>query len=441
VWVQYYEGIGSYIATDLQIGGVEAGKATWSPARFEIDRTQPLWVRLADPQEPIVYVRWQPNMTDEARRRSETEHGLQLIGEIEKDAGQYEAASTSRESLTRLVQDPAVKETAGIDRDNFRLEDRRPASARLLQYIALPGDGLRPAFVALLYYLAWALPLVVALLLGARWKELSPAVRSVAAMAVVVQFIVCRWMLRDPLATRVRDVIVPLLVVVASLSTVIRLPPLETAAGRWSRRVVLTLVFTIVGAAAAGAGSFGMNLRQTGISNGWAGVVARTFEIRERYVPPYERTGFKPNGMTSYVLECTEPRSRILAMTFVSQLFFNTHRGFAGGHDVLWPYTYMSDRQTTQTLQRLSHEDVPLVILANEDEAEMFDTYPRITAYVKQRYHEVGRFDAGQAKTFIVLAENGRAPSGRFNPGDLPCFAPSAATYVAAPDERPRTNR
>jgi hypothetical protein len=49
-------------------------------------------------------------------------------------------------------------------------------------------------------------------------------------------------------------------------------------------------------------------------------------------------------------------------------------------------------------------------------------TYPRIAAYVKQRYHEAGRFGVGQGKEYIVLAENARKPAGTFMPGNLPCF-------------------
>jgi len=197
---------------------------------------------------------------------------------------------------------------------------------------------------------------------------------------------------------------------------------LQRGITHWSRVAGLVVLFVIVGACAAGAGSFGPNLRETGIARGWTGVVDRTAEIRGRYAPPYERLGFEPNGMIAYVLECTEPTSRILAMTFVSQLFFYTQRAFAGGVDVLWPDVYMSDRQTAEVLQRLSHENVPLVIASNEDEEATFKTYPRIAAYIRDRYHEIARFDAGQGKAYIVLGENARPQVGRFEPGDVPCY-------------------
>lgn len=425
VWVHRYEGVGNYIASNLDVGRIEASKATWAPARFELDRTRPSWVRMADLQEPVVYVRWQPNLSVEARSHAETAHGLHLLGDIEHDAGQYEMRSTSAGAVEDLLKDAAVKETAGINRRTSRLEDRRPPSARVLQYFVLPGDGLRPALVALLYYLSWLLPVMAAPLLVARWTHLAAPVRALASMAIVVQLVLCREMLRDPLATRVRDVAAPLVILLAVLTVLTRVNAFAEGIDAWIRRVGLVVLFVGVGAAAAGAGSFGPNLRETGIPRGWNGLVARAAEIRERYAPPRERTGVEPAGLVRYVIECTAPHARIFALTYVSELFFYSGRGFAGGYDALHSRFYSSDRQATQILQRLSHEDVPLVILDNETESSVMQTYPRIAAYVRQRYHEAGRIGVGQGKEYIVLAENVRMPVRTFMPENLPCYVPA----------------
>jgi hypothetical protein len=69
----------------------------------------------------------------------------------------------------------------------------------------------------------------------------------------------------------------------------------------------------------------------------------------------------------------------------------------------------------------LSREDVPLVILDNETASSTMQTYPRIAASVTQRYLEVGRFEAGQGKVCIILAENGRMRVRWFGDGHLPC--------------------
>jgi hypothetical protein len=357
----------------------------------------------------------------------ETEHGLRLVGDIEKRAGKYDARGANARTLGALIRDPAVQETSGIDRATGALIDRRPWSARLLQYVVLPGDGLRPLFVGLLYYVLWLLPVAAACLVAVRWKHLAPHIRSIAVMAIAVELVMCAEMLRDPLATRVRDIVAPLVLVLASMSVVMRTFSASTSA-RWSARLLLGALFVAVGVSVAGAGSFGANLRETGTSQGWQGISARVREIRARYAGPYARIGFRPDRMIEYLMTCTAPRSRILAIAVVQQLFFYTNRGFAGGHDALSGF-YTSDRQATQILQRLSREDVPLVVLDHEFAGSLARTYPRIAQYVTQRYHEVGRFDFNEDKNYIVLAENGRMPLRSF--GDLPCFASPEQTQLS----------
>jgi len=419
IWVQRYEGVANYVVANMDAARTEGRNTAWSPVPLETDESRPHWVKLAEAQEPIVYVRWRPNLSDEARHRVETEHGLRLVGDLEKEAGKYDASAANPRTLGALSRDPAVQETAGIDLRTGELIDRRPWSAHLLQYVVLPGDGLRPLFVSLLYYVLWLLPVAAACLVTVQWKHLAPHIRSIAAMAIAVELVMCAEMLRDPLATRVRDIVAPLVLVLASMSVVI--PTLSASrSARWGARAVLGALFLAVGVTVAGAGSFGANLRETGTSQGWQGITARVGEIRARYAAPYARIGFKPDRMIEYLMTCTAPRSRILAIAVVQQLFFYTNRGFAGGHDGLSGF-YTSDRQATQVLQRLSREDVPLVVLDHEFAGSMAGTYPRIAQYVTQHYHEVGRFDINEDKVYILLAENGRLPVRSF--GDLPCFA------------------
>ena len=419
VWVQRYEGVANYVAANVDAASTEGRNTAWSPVPLETDESRPHWVQLADPQEPIVYVRWRPNLSDETRHRLEAEHRLRLIGDIEKEAGKYDASDADARTLGALVRDPAVQETSGIDLRTGELMDRRPWIAHVLQYVVLPGDGLRPLFVGLLYYALWLLPVGAACLVSLRWKHLAPPIRSIAMMAIAVELFMCSEMLRDPLATRVRDIVAPLVLVLASMSAVSRTLPAGRPA-QWRARAALAALFLAVGVAVAGAGSFGANLRETGTPRGWQGITDRVGEIRARYATPYERIGFRPDRMIEYLMTCTAPQSRILAIAVVQQLFFYTNRGFAGGHDGLSGF-YTSDRQATQILQRLSREDVPLVVLDNEFAGSMARTYPRIGRYVTERYHEIGRFDYNEDKAYIVLAENGRMPVRSF--GNLPCFA------------------
>jgi len=173
-------------------------------------------------------------------------------------------------------------------------------------------------------------------------------------MAIAVELVMCSEMLRDPLATRVRDIVAPLVLVLASMSAVMRTLPAGRSA-QWGARAALGALFLAVGVAVAGAGSFGANLRETGAPRGWQGIADRVGEIRARYAIPYERIGFRPDRMIEYLMTCTAPQSRILAIAVVQQLFFYINRGFAGGHDALSGF-YTNDRQATRipTLDEIS---------------------------------------------------------------------------------------
>jgi len=99
VWVQRYEGVANYVAANVDAASTEGRNTAWSPVPLETDESRPHWVQLADPQEPIVYVRWRPNLSDETRHRLEAEHRLRLIGDIEKEAGKYDASGADARTL------------------------------------------------------------------------------------------------------------------------------------------------------------------------------------------------------------------------------------------------------------------------------------------------------------------------------------------------------
>jgi hypothetical protein len=113
------------------------------------------------------------------------------------------------------------------------------------------------------------------------------------------------------------------------------------------------------------------------------------------------------------LVRCTSPGSRLLTLTFAPEIFFYTHRAFAGGHVSFSPGYYTSDRDATMLLTRVSSEDVPFVILDSQTEGEMLGDYPRIGSYVRANYHEAWRVPLTSEKAFIVLARNDRAECAR----------------------------
>ena len=430
VWVQVHEGIGVYVADGIEFSRREADRTmrVERPA-FGFDRTRPLFTEPED--GPIVNVRWRADLRSSDIVAAEREHRMTRLDPVGEHTWQYRLQRWSSSALAGIVRDPAVADTHGIDRSRFRLTDAAPGLlGGVFAGVPRPGEGLRLEANALagLYYLAWLLPFVVVLALAAWWGRMPPTTRALAIMAVVVQFAMNASMLRDPLALRIRDVVVPMAMLLAIAWTLPRL--VSGWMLRWASRVAVAAVVLATVGAAAGLGRSGERLDETRLFDGRQGVTERLAELRGELKPPAERTGTISDAtrrLVSYLGSCTQAESRILALTFAPELFFYTGRPFAGGLVTLTPGNYAADRHAELILQRLGREDVPFVVLDSETEQEVRAGYPRLAQHLADTYGTAGRFPVSGAKEFIVLAETRRRLVREFGANRLPCFAGAAA--------------
>src|SRR6185295_1777046 len=185
----------------------------------------------------------------------------------------------------------------------------------------------------------------------------------------------------------------------------------------------VALALIVMGAASAGEAS--THAERMGVYEGPAGIRARMRTMRRTLSPPDHHTGKRSptyGPLIDYLTTCTTAQSRLLTLTFAPELFFYAQRAFAGGQVSLTPGYFADDRNTRLMIDRVSHEDVPLVIMDSETRHEML-MYPNLGPYIEGHYHEVGRFPIAANKDFIVLAENKRAAISRFGDRQLPCFA------------------
>jgi len=244
------------------------------------------------------------------------------------------------------------------------------------------------------------------------------------AMSLVMQFAMNLTMLRDPIETRIRDVLVPVSLLIAWLAGLVWQATLAGLGGRATasvrptvvRRVAVAVVLVMILAATAAVGDASTQIERTSIARGIDGINLRLRTIRRVLSPPDQRSGplsMAYRTLVTSLVRCTSPGSRLLTLTFAPEIFFYTHRGFAGGHVSFSPGYYTSDRDATMLLQRVSSEDVPFVILDSQTAGEMLGDYPRIGSYVHTNYHEAWRVPLTSEKAFVVLARNGSAECAR----------------------------
>ena len=422
VWVQIYEGVPTYVKDGMAFWTREAQRANWwEVSTFELDPSHPFFERLG--HGPVVNVRWKAGTSDEEIVKAEARHRIIRGDPNSPMSWQYELRQWSASDLEQLVKDPLVADTHHIDRSRFALQVPAPRGPMaLLVHLYGPGDGLRlqaNSFVAL-FYLVWILPIAAAGALAFTWRDARPGTRGLVAMTIIVQVVMSASMLRDPLTTRIRDVLVPASFLMAYLAG------LATARGRpLMRRAMVSVALVVVVAAAAAAGEASTRAQRMGVYEGAAGIRARMRTIRRALSPPDHHIGklsaaYGP--LIDYLTTCTGPNARLLTLTFAPEVFFYAHRAFAGGQVSLTPGYFVDDRNVGLMLERMASQDVPLVLMDSETSQEMMQ-YRRLGSYVEARYHEVGRFPVGPGKEFILLAENDRTSITRFGAQQLPCFA------------------
>jgi hypothetical protein len=355
-----------------------------------------------------------PGLLPSDRAGRERVHGLTPLRETDERTWQYRLSRWSSEDLRRLLSDGTVEDTAGIDRDRFVLLE--PPRRRWMPALTMPvpGAGLQvhDNALALLYWLAWGLPCIAILGLFRYWHTTHASERTVTIMAVVIQLLMNAMMLRDPMALRIRDVLVPAVVLAASIAGVL-LRSAGEAQRVWLTRMLATVPVLALAVTSAVVGEANEVLPRVGTP------VWRQFD------PPHERTGSRELApLEAYLGSCTPPASRILTLAFAPQVFFLTERAFAAGHVALIPGYFTSPRDESRMLERIQREDVPFVVLDGDAEHELPLSWPRVLAHVRQRYREVLQIQDGQ--TLKVLAESERMPVRRYGTQDLPCFADPA---------------
>lgn len=425
IWVQMHAGIGAYIDDGVAFSRREAdrSKGWWPPPPFVLDRSQPLVVYIGG--APVINVRWRDDLAEAGVAAGEREHGLRRLDPVGPQTWRYEMTRWSSTAIAALVGDPEVADTHGLDRQESALTERLPFYNGWLW----PGPGMRLAdnAVAVLYWVLWATPLVcLGALLGSRAVRQSP-VAPLVVMAAVVQLGMNATMLRDPVALRIRDILVP--GAVAGAMAVAALWRVERRG--WPRigaRVTAVAAVTIVVLASALAGSLSMHLEHTNVHAGLEGVLERTREIHGELAPPRHRMGRidpQQEAVVAYLAECTTADARVWVMDFAPELFFYSGRGFAGGHVTMTPGYYVTEGHAALIVRRLSSENVPLVLFDGSTREEYLKDYPGVAAFVAERYREAGRLPI-RGGEMQVWAEAARMPVRTYGPAALPCFAAAA---------------
>jgi hypothetical protein len=304
---------------------------------------------------------------------------------------------------------------------------------------------IRDNRIAWLYYFEILLPVFA---LGAlavsptAFRPAWPQARAKLAMVAVLTAALDAGFLRSPLEARLADTSVPLCILVAWLMVAVpqmlARPAMLTPALQKYRWVVgglasaiwlptvLMLAVIVSGDSyerldkAAMTDRFGKMFERM---NGIAGQLRLDWNLAN-----WAKRPDRPDLITlsTYVNECTAPTDRILVQSYMPQVLALARRAFAGGHADLRPGFFETEEAQRLTVERLSRQSVPLILLDTEKSLENFhESFPIVVAYIDAHYQRSGTHVFDERFGISLFTKKGLTPTSVWRPLGWPCFGPT----------------
>lgn len=415
-YVQIYGGLWDYVQDLRQFSAREHTHNPFIWPSWPLRSVSQI-ARWSSPDERAadITIRWSSNASDETRRQALQRYGLTVSTKEGPD--RYFLHDVSTTNAFALINDPAVEDTAGIDRvtGDIRIPGLYIGRVRVLQ-----GLDEVPASAALLFFVFLAVIVLaaVALVRGntpdaplGEWERIKIAAVVLVAILTFVGFV------RETLDARIADAVVAPVVLGAWLSARWLAGFHAWSPARIARVAVFTVVLLIIGRGIVIAGGVAAPADVKSAYRGlWTQLSAS---------PPFAAWpagGSAKYRIVRYVRECTAPDEPLLVLWFAPELYYYADRPFAGRMGA-----YMNGYYTSETNQRRNiaalERDRPAVALmeAGRDVTDLA-THQSVLAYLARDYHELGRVPANDGTVIRVFGRNDRRSTSTQADLGWPCF-------------------
>ena len=383
------------------------------------------WTSPDDRAVPVA-IRWSPNASADDRRQVASRYGLKVPENGPIESGWFPLRNTSTANAQAIVNDPAIEDTAAIDRvtGEIRVPGLHVGPVRVLE-----GLDDASASAALLFFLFLALSALTAIELArggapgplGQWERIKIASVLLIAIVTFVGFV------RESLPARIGDAVVAPVILGAWLAgrwlRARRDDDVEPAfrrawgVGRVVRVALLALLLIPITRSVVVAGGVRSRVDPSEpYSAIWRQIVTS---------PPFDAWpagGSARHRIVQYVRECTRPRDPLLVLWFAPEFYYYADRPFAGRMGA-----YMRGYYTSEINQRLNvaalERDRPAVAIM-EAGRELTDmaTHPAVLAYLAANYHELGTLPATDGTAIRVFGRSDRQPSSTHSGLGWPCY-------------------
>jgi len=371
-----------------------------------------------DERAANIAIRWSPNASDEARRQVIEHYALKATpneGSIE--SGRYLLRNISKQNAVALISDPAIEDTAGIDRvtGEIRIPGWYVGPIRVL-----PGLDDVQASAAFLFFIFLAISAMTAIALirgGAPDAPLGSTERHKIAAVLLVAVLTFAGFVREALDARIADAVVAPIVLGAWLSSRWIGGSREWGPTRIARIIALAVVLLLVTRSVVVAGGVPA-----------AGDFAAPYSGLWKQLstsPPFDAWpagGSAKYRVVKYVRECTDANEPLLVLWFAPELYYYADRPFAGRMGAYMNGFYTSDTNRRQNIAALERDRPAVAILEAGREQTDLATHPSVLAYLAANYHELGRVPATDGTQIRVFGRNDRPSTSAHADLGWPCY-------------------
>jgi len=385
---------------------------------------------------PIVSVRWAEGTTPDARDAVFARHHLAAVEEDGDRATLVRLADTDTKGILALINDPAISDTAGIDRASASLPlsqwgpwERlrfRHGWLRLRVFAALDDVNNAGEAAVTLFYLLPAFALLLAVVPLRR--RLAVPVTATAVLAFCgFAAVVNAGILRTPYGLRAADgIVMPAILLGCAIGVV-----LDVAAGSGRMRrvalgaaVAVLVLFAMT--AMATVGQFGERI--SWVADEWRSAVTRGAwpDMARRLVasPPLRYWDGAPSATVSirlaqYANACVPPSERVAVLWYAPEIYYYSNRLMAIRHLVFSPGLASRDEQR-RTSEKFNRSSPPVVFAGALISTHTRPVFPELVADVERDYVQAGSLDDDEG--YLVFVRRDRTATGTWGPRAWPCF-------------------
>ncbi len=364
-----------------------------------------------------VSIRWTPAASDASRREAAARYHLQLPAAGPVESGRFALTDTSTANGRALMNDPAIEDTAGIDRltGAISVSGWYVGPVRMLE-----GLDTASGSAALLFFVFLLLPAAAVVALVRNRGPAGPLgewERVKIAAVVLVSIVTFYGCVREALDARLADASVAPVVLGAWLAARWLKGAQPSRWGRAARVALLVALLIPVVRSIVVAGAVEPRIQY-----------AEPFAVTWRRLvtsPPFDAwpaQGSAGYRIVKYVRECTRPDEPLLILWGGPDLYYYSGRPFAGRIGLYMQGYYSSDANQRANAAALERDRPAVVITEPGRELTDLAAHPSALAFLDKYYRPLGELTTTSGAVLRVFGRTDRQATSTHADVGWPCY-------------------